>query len=283
MSSFAFAQLDQPNHRHLASLPVLRYRYEVYEQSPSRSRGGADEGLERHYARLSTRGCWRSLPDNCRFHGRPATWFRPAPPPTHPTRRIPCISPFPAHFEFPGAYVGHTARRSRERSDIISCTGRIRFEDLPSSTRGKSVGPVPRSCLGYLIVSSCPSFSTNALPLFSGPDAFQPDPESLHLSPEPLIKAATQLMALINSLCAMLQTSPFHRENYSRLILGVVIQFYQRCSDRFQTLTSTGPVGSIDAQVALAAQWAQRSELQPPLSELRKISVCVLCSPCNYL
>lgn len=111
-----------------------------------------------------------------------------------------------------------------------------------------------------------------------GPDAFQPDPESLHLSTEPLIKAATQLMALINSLCAMLQTSPFHRENYSRLILGVVIQFYQRCSDRFQTLTSTGPVGSIDAQVALAAQWAQRPELQPPLTELRKLSVSVWCA-----
>ena len=103
---------------------------------------------------------------------------------------------------------------------------------------------------------------------FLGPDAFQPDPESIHLSPEPLIKAATQLMALINSLCAMLQTSPFHRENYSRLILGVVIQFYQRCSDRFQTLTSDS-----DSRVSLAAQWAQRHELQPPLTELRSLSV----------
>ncbi|TFK30822.1 Sec8 exocyst complex component-specific domain-containing protein [Coprinopsis marcescibilis] len=103
----------------------------------------------------------------------------------------------------------------------------------------------------------------------SGPDAFQPDPQSLHLSPEPLMKATMRLMALVNSLCAMLQTSPFHRENYSRLMLGVVIQFYQRCSDRFQTLT-TSTTGS-ESDVALAAQWAQKSELQTPLSELRSL------------
>jgi exocyst complex component 4 len=72
----------------------------------------------------------------------------------------------------------------------------------------------------------------------------------------------------------MLQTSPFHRENYSRLILGVVIQFYQRCSDRFQMLTSTSAPGSLDPRIALAAQWAQKSELQPPLSELKTSQVC---------
>ncbi|KAF5323312.1 hypothetical protein D9611_005740 [Ephemerocybe angulata] len=123
-----------------------------------------------------------------------------------------------------------------------------------------------------------PQLEEKVLDLFheavSGPDAFQPDPESLKLCSEPLIKAATQLMALINSLCAMLETSPFHRENYSRLILGVVIQFYQRCSDRFQTLTSTSPPGSLESQIALAAQWAQKADLQPPLTELRNLSEC---------
>lgn len=81
-------------------------------------------------------------------------------------------------------------------------------------------------------------------------------------------------MALINSLCAMLNTSPFHRENYSRLILGVVIQFYQRCSDRFQALT-TVPVVPVSEEpfVALAAQWAQHSELQPCFTELRRTEV----------
>ncbi|KAJ7102110.1 exocyst complex component sec8 [Mycena belliarum] len=104
----------------------------------------------------------------------------------------------------------------------------------------------------------------------TGAEAFQPDPSSSRLSSEPLVKASTHLMALINSLCAMLLKSPFHRENYSRLILGVMIQFYQRCSDRFQDLVSipTSPEASEEPQPALAAQWAQRAELTPCLAEL---------------
>ena len=41
-------------------------------------------------------------------------------------------------------------------------------------------------------------------------------------------------MKLIYSLCVMLQTTPFHRENYSRLIVGVIVQYYQQCSARFK-------------------------------------------------
>ncbi|KAH7930548.1 exocyst complex component sec8 [Leucogyrophana mollusca] len=105
----------------------------------------------------------------------------------------------------------------------------------------------------------------------TGPEAFQPDPLSTRFSPQPIFKASTQLMALINSLCAMLRTTPFHRENYSRLIVGVIIQFYQRCSDRFQDLVSaqtTDPAEGSPSPLVLAAQWAQKSELSPCLSEL---------------
>ncbi|EPQ60468.1 exocyst complex component sec8 [Gloeophyllum trabeum ATCC 11539] len=107
----------------------------------------------------------------------------------------------------------------------------------------------------------------------TGPDAFRPDPTSLKLSPQPLVKASTELMALINSLCNMLRTTPFHRENYARLILTVIIQFYQRCSDRFQDLISLR-ASSYDGEprIALAAQWAQRSELAPCLSELMGVA-----------
>ncbi|CAL1695106.1 unnamed protein product [Somion occarium] len=106
----------------------------------------------------------------------------------------------------------------------------------------------------------------------TGPDAFQPDPASMRLSNQPLIKASVQLMALINSLCAMLRKMPFHRENYSRLVLTVIVQFYQRCSDRFQDLVSLKDPEDPEAapRVALSAQWAQRSELVPILSELQK-------------
>lgn len=77
-------------------------------------------------------------------------------------------------------------------------------------------------------------------------------------------------MALINSLCAMLRTTPFHRESYSRLILTVIVQFYQRCSDRFQDLVSLKGLQDEDSspRIALAAHWAQKSELIACLTEL---------------
>lgn len=76
----------------------------------------------------------------------------------------------------------------------------------------------------------------------------------------------------------MLRTTPFHRENYSRLILGVIIQFYQRCSDRFHDLVSLRPPKEHEpeAPIALSAQWAQGSELRPCLSELWRTSVTLL-------
>ncbi|KAJ8509424.1 hypothetical protein ONZ45_g8399 [Pleurotus djamor] len=107
--------------------------------------------------------------------------------------------------------------------------------------------------------------------IVTGPEAFQPDAFSARLSREPLLRASIHLMGLINSLCAMLQTSPFHRENYSRLILGVIIQFYQRCSDRFQDLVTVAPPRELqlEPRLALAAQWAQRSEIGSCLAELQ--------------
>lgn len=111
--------------------------------------------------------------------------------------------------------------------------------------------------------------STLFLNAVTGPDAFLADPQSRRLSPQHLAKSSTQLMALINSLRVMLQTTPFHRENYSRLILGVIIQYYQRCSDRLQDLvTIPAHTEGEEPRIALGAQWAQRSELTPCISEL---------------
>ncbi|KAI6047781.1 exocyst complex component sec8 [Pisolithus marmoratus] len=101
----------------------------------------------------------------------------------------------------------------------------------------------------------------------SDPDAFQPDILSTRFSPKPLLKVTTQIMALINSLCIMLRTTPFHQESYSRLIIGVIIQLYQRCSDRLHVLVSREQQGGTP-RVSLAAQWAQRPELNACLLEL---------------
>ncbi|KAG6336133.1 hypothetical protein ID866_2943 [Astraeus odoratus] len=102
----------------------------------------------------------------------------------------------------------------------------------------------------------------------SSSDAFQPDILSTRFSTQPILKVTTQIMALINSLCAMLRAAPFHQESYSRLIIGVIIQLYQRCSDRFHVLVSKDQPKDIPSEVTLAARWAQRQDLSPCLTNL---------------
>lgn len=119
-------------------------------------------------------------------------------------------------------------------------------------------------------VTSESNLSDQALYLIlaKDPEAFQLDPSSLRLSPQPLNKVSMQLMGLINSLCVMLRSSPFHKENYARLILGVIIQFYQSCFDRFQKLTTVKNQRKAMPTPVVAATWAQHGELAPVLLEL---------------
>ncbi|KAG8978596.1 hypothetical protein FRC05_009868 [Tulasnella sp. 425] len=103
-----------------------------------------------------------------------------------------------------------------------------------------------------------------------GADAFQEDPLSMRLSSKPLIKASTQLVSLINSLCAMHRSTPFHTENYSRLILDIIIRFYQRCYDRFVDLVTVSSKSSegAEANLAMSARWGQKPEVTACLSGL---------------
>lgn len=82
------------------------------------------------------------------------------------------------------------------------------------------------------------------------------------------MKASTQLMALINSLCAMLRVTPFHRENYARLILSIIIQFYQRCSDRFYNTVSRDNLDLTESRLLISARWAQRDSISACLVDL---------------
>lgn len=68
----------------------------------------------------------------------------------------------------------------------------------------------------------------------SGSDAFQLDHRPIIGLEKPPLKSSVRVMALIQSLCIMLQETPFHRENYSRLVVGVVVQYYQQLHSRFK-------------------------------------------------
>lgn len=77
-----------------------------------------------------------------------------------------------------------------------------------------------------------------------------------------------------------MRVTPFHGENYSRLILGVIIQFYTRCSDRYQNLTTRDAGPSAAPETLTAAVWAQTSDIVTCLSTLRASSVSELECEC---
>jgi len=85
-------------------------------------------------------------------------------------------------------------------------------------------------------------------------------------------------MLLISSLCAMLRATPFHRENYSHLIVSVIHQFYQRCHERFKDLAAREPAegtaqnaSSAPAALKTSATWAEASDINACLAELRAV------------
>ncbi|KZS95766.1 hypothetical protein SISNIDRAFT_385220, partial [Sistotremastrum niveocremeum HHB9708] len=127
----------------------------------------------------------------------------------------------------------------------------------------------------------------------SGPEAFLEDPLSTsyssyspttatatsqqtlsqNSSPSlPLLKSFTHTLALINSLTSLLLTTPFHREDYSRLILGVVAQFYSRVSDFFRDVVERDGSHSVGGLSALGAQWAHDEAVFECLSSLLNAS-----------
>lgn len=92
------------------------------------------------------------------------------------------------------------------------------------------------------------------------------------------MQSVTNLMLLISSLCAMLRATPFHRENYSHLIVSVIHQFYQRCHDRFKDLAARDPQdgapqnpNSASAPLKTSATWAESAEINACLADLRAV------------
>ncbi|GAA5956509.1 hypothetical protein JCM3765_003467 [Sporobolomyces pararoseus] len=114
-----------------------------------------------------------------------------------------------------------------------------------------------------------------------GIDAFQEDPNWKRVSRVPIVRSVSNLMLLISSLTSMLRATPFHRDNYSQLIVSVIHQFYQKCLERFKDLVSrethdnhpSQPNGnnySAQAPLKTAAEWAGLNDLYLLLSELQE-------------
>ncbi|KAK4052526.1 exocyst subunit [Microbotryomycetes sp. JL221] len=115
-----------------------------------------------------------------------------------------------------------------------------------------------------------------------GLDAFQEDPNYRKVSTIPIVKSVSNLMLLISTLCSMLRATPFHRDSYSRLIVSVIHQFLERCTQRFKELVSQEQNDSDAVQqqqqarprppaFKLSAAWAESADLNSCLQELREV------------
>ncbi|TKY85669.1 hypothetical protein EX895_005209 [Sporisorium graminicola] len=143
-----------------------------------------------------------------------------------------------------------------------------------------------------------PQLEDKVQTLFTGAtshsDSFAEDPASRHLgrtaASRPVVKSASNVIVLIDSLYSMMRTTPFHRESYSRLIVTTIIQYYQKCGERFRDLVAIqateegedhgmggggggaqvgGAAGNEATKYALSSNWAQRPEMVACLAEMR--------------
>ncbi|TIA91919.1 hypothetical protein E3P99_00854 [Wallemia hederae] len=127
-----------------------------------------------------------------------------------------------------------------------------------------------------------PQLQDKVMEIFQGAvasaDAFAEETDRVGDSPRPVVKhkSVFGLLDLISHLSEMLRSTPFHKEAYSRLIITVIIQYYQRSSERFIDLVGRSSSASGEAatpaqgtpDLKLSAKWAQRPELTACLTEL---------------
>lgn len=112
---------------------------------------------------------------------------------------------------------------------------------------------------------------------------------------KPPLKSSARVMALIHNLCFMLQTTPFHRENYSRLIVGVIVQYYQTCSARFKgkplpfcVILFLSPFTPVTFVVRISFQYVQKLTSRTCFSEWTTNTIIITrnmgsAGRCNHL
>ncbi|GAA6019965.1 hypothetical protein JCM11491_006723 [Sporobolomyces phaffii] len=137
----------------------------------------------------------------------------------------------------------------------------------------------------FVLKNFLPQLETKVETVFhqavGGIDAFQEDPTWKRVSRVPIVRSVSSLMLLISSLSSMLRATPFHRDNYSQLIVSVIHQFYQHCLERFKDLVSRDPPAQDSnshaakhhgqgTAIKTAAEWAGIDELYSVLSELEQ-------------
>ncbi|CAI2168626.1 9696_t:CDS:10 [Funneliformis geosporum] len=102
-------------------------------------------------------------------------------------------------------------------------------------------------------------------------DAFQEDPNYKTYSALPVIKSASSLMMIVESLCSMLYNMASHKEEYSKMIISLLTQYYVKCFEQYQATVSKnkgeGTVKDDANNQGISATWVQQDQLSEVLGQ----------------
>ncbi|CAM0140394.1 unnamed protein product [Umbelopsis sp. WA50703] len=99
-----------------------------------------------------------------------------------------------------------------------------------------------------------------------GTDAFRDDEHYEKLSRYPIVRCASALLTVIQSLCRTMYAMPFHTDEYIRMIEIVLLKFYEKCFERFHSIAAPDNKNNINDRsdeypISLSANWAQEEDI----------------------
>lgn len=105
-----------------------------------------------------------------------------------------------------------------------------------------------------------------------GTDAFRDDEHYEKLSRYPVVRCATALLTVIQSLCRTMFVMPFHTDEYIRMIEIVLLKFYEKCFERFHSIAAPDNKNNINDRsdeypISLSANWAQEEDIVALLTQ----------------
>ncbi|KAI7867284.1 Sec8 exocyst complex component-specific domain-containing protein [Spinellus fusiger] len=100
-----------------------------------------------------------------------------------------------------------------------------------------------------------------------GMDAFQDERNYKNYSKFPIVKSAVALISIIQSLCRIMHSMPFHTDEYVRMIEVVLLKYYEKCYHRFYSMVVKGSLfggkefNVTEMNINTSGDWAQDEDL----------------------
>ncbi|RHZ59662.1 hypothetical protein Glove_362g4 [Diversispora epigaea] len=102
-------------------------------------------------------------------------------------------------------------------------------------------------------------------------DAFQEDHDYKNFTNMPVVKSTSSLMKIVEKLCVMLHTMSNHQEEFSRMIISLLTQYYVKCFEQYQAIVTKNSSESEESdsrnQTGISSTWVQKDQLTEVLGQ----------------